>query len=1092
MNLNKFPQLSEKNEQNNTNRLPFIKRVPQMKKIFHYSNSFLSSYPKEIPNKIYPKNSRVISYGSFGINIHTKLYRVNDYLNQSKKETNPFRSSFIFQKTRNINKNNEKNIEENMDKYKADTGLTDSRFFQPKLGYSVINSSVPMDKALDLNELHKNFNKKNFTKSQSMGDYKEKIAKINIENNNNEYVSKNLNYYHNINLLKNSRYFSRTKYITRPKNKLKELNNRHMNKSCSTKNLSIDNTRTSTAVKKTINDIRVEQLLNKQKNLDESDKKIIIEDNAKKTSDMAIGTDIDKNQVKTNPLFYDLIPLMLQHIKQKQKKEENNKDSSLIYNKINSIYNNNLKEKERYTAVKTKVGDFLFENPIIKYLFLEKTLNNLKHRVKFIDIKNQEQLEKNVLKVISEEYMNLKEKKFSYDINDFITYGYEFDPEFFVKSQNKFSKIDIQKYLNENKEKIDRSVQKNYSSKFSGGFFTTNKSEVKNNDKTVKSIKEKSKEIKSSSEGFLSKMIMQKRAQYKIRKFEGLKIKDREKSNQNDSNKMPNISNLILKESENNNFPSKRNKDENNYNFSELTSQDIKLQQSLEAETEKWNIPHPMFENDHINSNQPIIQDGVLSSLNKSPFDEDKYNIKKIPSKREKETKVNLNVNKKDLYFSKVTSVISTRQPKKITKVKISRPKVKSISIKKFKKKKNKHQKSKSPLVDKDNNNDQVNNDNQENKDEKREITNYEEYQKYKEEMIIKINKDKEIKEKIINEIKKEEEEEKNIINNAMEQVSQMKNSSSYQKEDQTFTNYMEKYKIKGEKDIPDIEEKKNISQIKEKKKEEEKIEEKKEENEEKENEIEEEDEAISDYSDSSSFYKNVESVDLSEELINKGEIMNKKWMENSPRFKNKIIDLSKFRRYGISATSPEMFENLSKNERITKLSGRIKYIYDRLKIKRREKKKIKKKKHKYFNFNNVDLSKLHEIEKKKNLYLLRLKEDIKYKIQEGKYHLIEIDNFKNFENAMNRFKLKDTLDPKKVKIYTNLVLKYFEYYRSELDRKEKVKTEEDRINRFLRDLNQDVYDTIPTLKKIQGRFCHSIDYFQELQKLSELHGFLM
>ena len=214
--------------------------------------------------------------------------------------------------------------------------------------------------------------------------------------------------------------------------------------------------------------------------------------------------------------------------------------------------------------------------------------------------------------------------------------------------------------------------------------------------------------------------------------------------------------------------------------------------------------------------------------------------------------------------------------------------------------------------------------------------------------------------------------------------------------------------------------------------------------------------------------------------------------MENSPRFKNKIIDLSKFRRYGISATSPEMFESLSKNERITKLSGRIKYIYDRLKIKRREKKKIKKKKHKYFNFNNVDLSKLHEIEKKKNLYLLRLKEDIKYKIQEGKYHLIEIDNFKNFENAMNRFKLKDTLDPKKVKIYTNLVLKYFEYYRSELDRKEKVKTEEDRINRFLRALNQDVYDTIPTLKKIQGRFCHSIDYFQELQKLSELHGFLM
>ena len=47
-----------------------------------------------------------------------------------------------------------------------------------------------------------------------------------------------------------------------------------------------------------------------------------------------------------------------------------------------------------------------------------------------------------------------------------------------------------------------------------------------------------------------------------------------------------------------------------------------------------------------------------------------------------------------------------------------------------------------------------------------------------------------------------------------------------------------------------------------------------------------------------------------------------------------------------------------------------------------------------------MDLKNIDEIEKKKQLYLIQLKEDVKYKIKEGKYHLIEIENFKNFENA--------------------------------------------------------------------------------------------
>ena len=1087
MNLNKFEILSDKNRQNNTNRLPFIKKVPTMKKIFHYSNSYLSSYPREIPNKIYPKNTRVISYGSYGVNIHTKLYRINDYLNQSKRETNPFRtSSFNFQKTRNIKNNKDKKKKEISDKIKADTGLTDSHFFKKKAGYSAINSSRPSNSILNLNLPHKNFNRKNFTKSESMGDYEQRIAKINIDNNNNEYYIKKLNNY-NLNLLKNSRYFSHTKYINRPKNKLKELNsNKHINKSCSTKNISIENTRSSTTVRKTINDIRVEQLLNKQKNLEESYKNIIIEDNSKKTSDIAIGTDKENN--KPNPLFYDFIPIMLQHIKQKETIDENNKDNTFIYNQINSIYNNNLKDRERYSTIRTKEGDFLFENPIIKYIFFEKTLNNLKHRVKFIDIKNQEQLERNVLNIISEEYQNLKENKFSYDINDFITYGYEFDPMYFVKNKKKFKKIDIQKYLDQFKPKIDRSIQKNLSTKLSAGFFTTNKSELKNIDKTVKSIEEKSKEEKSSSDGFLSKIINQQRAQYKIRKFEGLKIRqiEREKSKENDSNKAPNISNLILKETETNNFSSKKNKDINTQNFIELTSQDNNTQKNLEAEKEINMLPHPIFQNDRLRSTQPVIQNRVLSSLNQSPREKEKIQIKRIPIKKEKPTKINLDINKKDLNFSKITSVISTKLPKEITKAKISRPKVKNYNIKKYKKKKIRHEEDNEPIEQKEYTGDdfgivtpnaQLKNEIEENKSEKKEITNYEEYQKYKEEMSVKIKKDKESKEKLIKRIQKDEEEEQNIITKEIERVRELKHSLRYKKRKSAFIDFLEKFEKNEEQELLESEENNITSQINVKKTEIEKIEEKKEENEEKEEEEEEIDDILSDYSESSSVFENLENVDLSKQLINKGEIMDKKWMENSPRFKNKIVDFSKFRRFGISATSPELFESLSKNEKITKLSDRIKSLYDKLKLKRKARKKKRKKKTQYYNFNDVDLAKLTEIEKKKNLYLFRLKEDIKYKIKEGKYHLIEMENFKQFENAMNKFRLKDNFDPNNVKIYINLVQKYLEYYKSELDRKEKEKSEEDRINRFLRALNQDVYDTIPTLKKIQGRYCHSIDY---------------
>ena len=110
----------------------------------------------------------------------------------------------------------------------------------------------------------------------------------------------------------------------------------------------------------------------------------------------------------------------------------------------------------------------------------------------------------------------------------------------------------------------------------------------------------------------------------------------------------------------------------------------------------------------------------------------------------------------------------------------------------------------------------------------------------------------------------------------------------------------------------------------------------------------EDEDESISD-SISSVDYEGLDSLDFSKELENKGEVMKKKWMENSPKFKNRIIDISKSRRHAISATNYEMFDDITKNEKILKLSDKMKLVYDRLKEKRKARKKNKRKKNEIF-----------------------------------------------------------------------------------------------------------------------------------------------
>ena len=1126
MNLNKNSEISENLIQTQKQtQLPIIKQIPAAGKILHRSNSFLTPnlYGNNIKN-YFAKNARVISYGSQGIDIHTKFYRINDYLSRANKDSNLLQTTNTFLRNKSTNENTELKRKNEIQPFNADIGMTSTNYFQRKKSVNVSTNSARMiNDSLKLNRL----NKIKYLISESLDLLEGKLDNnINNENKTNNFTIKKLINY-NTKLLKNSRYFSNTKYINGPKNK-----NKHLNKTCSTKNISFSNTSLASTFKKTtMNDVRVEELLLKQKNIEENEKKNNLDYQRKKMLDMATETD-NENRIPS-PIFYDFIPIILQHLKRKELEEETNKENELIYNKINSIYNKDSNRLNKYTTLKSNNNEFLFENPIIRYLFLEKTLYNIKHSLKFIDIKNQEQIVQRVLKIIKDEYTSIKEKKYKFNIHDFITYGYEFDPKLLIKFQQNFKKSsDFQNYI----QKLDKGVQKNISTKLSipshkDGFFATNKSEYKINYKTIKSKNDKSKDEKSSSEGILSKIFKNQNISNRIRRFEGLKIrergkeKDKEKektTNEIDSNKQ-NISKLLFKDSAFN-YSSEKNKDENNYNY--LNNSDFHIKHINDAnnqESEKDSsinadiFPHPIFQNDKLREAQPNIpnisnipskhtiqniqQSSILSSLRKTLLDIDNKRLSLIQQKENEKKPEN---NKLPLYFSKETLKHSSNQSKENLKYVIIKPKFRRFSTKKIKKKKKTNNDKNSEESNENENENNIDKNNTQldtikeiknDNSSKREIKDINEYEQYKKEMIEKNKMDKKSKENIIKEIKKAEERQSAILNPDT-RVNELIYSTRYKRMKTSNSDLGKKFRKFEKDDLFRMGEKKQFTQLKKLK--EDKSEEK--EIEEKEEDIFEDDDDFynndDDYSDSiyTSEFDDLKDLDFSKEFENKGDIMNKKWIENSPKFKSRIISFIRKKRDIIdsfSDSSDENLESISKNEKISKLSDKMKLLYDKLKNRRKARKKNKKKSN-YYNFAGVDLKNIDEIEKKKKVYLFRLKEDIKYKIKEGKYHLIEIENFKNFENAMNKFRLKDTTNEKKVKLYLNLVERYLRFYQMELDNKEKEKNDEDRINKFLRDLNQDIYGTLPLVKEIKGRYCHSIDYFQELYQLSEIHGFLM
>ena len=173
--------------------------------------------------------------------------------------------------------------------------------------------------------------------------------------------------------LKNSKFFNKTKYINGIKNK----NNVKRNKrsSLSTYNILLEPNQED-FIYNALNEIIIKHLINNNNILYEKIEKRNITPN-NKYNPINEQINIEKAQ------YFDILPIILNHIKQKKTMDDLYKEYNKYLSNITETTINNQKTK--------------INNPIIRYLFLENVLNNLKHIVKFIDVQNKEEIEQNVI-----------------------------------------------------------------------------------------------------------------------------------------------------------------------------------------------------------------------------------------------------------------------------------------------------------------------------------------------------------------------------------------------------------------------------------------------------------------------------------------------------------------------------------------------------------------------------------------------------------------------------------------------------------------------------------------------------------------------
>lgn len=102
--------------------------------------------------------------------------------------------------------------------------------------------------------------------------------------------------------------------------------------------------------------------------------------------------------------------------------------------------------------------------------------------------------------------------------------------------------------------------------------------------------------------------------------------------------------------------------------------------------------------------------------------------------------------------------------------------------------------------------------------------------------------------------------------------------------------------------------------------------------------------------------------------MENNGEIVQKKWIDNSPKFKNRIIEYTNRRRMGMLNDNHDMFNDFIRHEKINELNEKMRKVYEKVEKKKRIGESEEEKRRPY-NFFGVDLTSVDAIEKKKKFF---------------------------------------------------------------------------------------------------------------------------
>ena len=305
---------------------------------------------------------------------------------------------------------------------------------------------------------------KDLNNHQNNGSYSERtnntsnITKFYVPKKSNNYTIRKSMYHKNDvsfqNVSTNCPNKSKIKYIV-PQEKKNILLN-----SLSVKNLSFDfnfnsnvnineNDKNNNIMKMLDIDLKIQELLQKKKI-----NNIISKEEQKKK----------EQYFKELANFYDSLPSLI--IKNNYEKNNNKKVNieDLYNNYLNSKDNTKLEKEREKEKEKIKL---LFNEPIIKYLFFQKILNTLSHKVNFINLYYDK--EKEI--ILNED--NNKE--------DFTTHGFEYIPENLLKNK-KFEEKELNKdYINIISKKntnIENNLHKKNQSKYGGSKITDIQNEI--------------------------------------------------------------------------------------------------------------------------------------------------------------------------------------------------------------------------------------------------------------------------------------------------------------------------------------------------------------------------------------------------------------------------------------------------------------------------------------------------------------------------------------------------------------------------------------------------------------------------------------